>query len=104
MSLRIEIWGQLRVEGGLLGNHIIMGPDADIPSIVISENSDMARMCEWKDIRDRPVDQRHYQGSQRRRYDAGTLRDLLEQSVAKLTPANLEQAVTELAAACVVFE
>ena len=36
--------------------------------------------------------------------DAGTLSDLLEQSVVKLTPANLEQAVTELAAACVVFE
>jgi len=36
--------------------------------------------------------------------DAGTLGDLLEQSTANLAPANLELAVTEMAAACVMFD
>jgi len=49
-----EIWGQRRTGSSLLGNHIIMGPDADVPAIVISQNSNMGGMCEWTDIRDRP--------------------------------------------------
>jgi outer membrane protein assembly factor BamB len=36
--------------------------------------------------------------------DAGTLGNLLEQSAANLTPANLERAVTEMAAACGMFD
>jgi len=36
--------------------------------------------------------------------DAGTLGDLLEQSAANLTPANLDVAVTEMAAACGMFD
>jgi hypothetical protein len=35
--------------------------------------------------------------------DAGTLGNLLEQSTLNLTPANLEHAVTEMAAACAMF-
>jgi hypothetical protein len=35
--------------------------------------------------------------------DAGTLGNLLEQSAANLTPANLDQAVTDLATACTMF-
>jgi hypothetical protein len=36
--------------------------------------------------------------------DAGTLGNLLEQSALKLTPANLDQAVIEMAAACAMFD
>jgi outer membrane protein assembly factor BamB len=36
--------------------------------------------------------------------DAATLGDLLEQSAANLTPANLERAVKEMAAACAMFD
>ena len=36
--------------------------------------------------------------------DAGTLSNFLEQSTANLTPANLELAVTEMAAACAMFD
>jgi hypothetical protein len=35
--------------------------------------------------------------------DSSTLGDLLEQSTASLTPAKLQHAVTELAAACGIF-
>jgi hypothetical protein len=35
--------------------------------------------------------------------DAGTLGSLLEQSAANLAPANLELAVTDMAAACGMF-
>jgi hypothetical protein len=36
--------------------------------------------------------------------DAGTLGNLLGQSAPNLTPANLEHAVTEMAAACGMFD
>jgi hypothetical protein len=36
--------------------------------------------------------------------DAGTLGDLVERSVAKLTPANLEHAVSGLASTCAMFD
>jgi hypothetical protein len=36
--------------------------------------------------------------------DAATLGDLLEQSTLKLTPANLQHAVKDLAMACAMFD